>query len=214
MMKRVAIILASLMPLVAVAQKNKKIKPVDIFKTYITGDFDNSAQVTAEIKAGKQIHPLAIHVNRVANDKVKNKPVDLNGFFLIEESYYLAEGKPVEVKPYLFLFQQGSKLEEILLKVYVLPAGIKKEDFRNDNTGLELDYTALQPSPTFNGATYTWNAAAKTFAANSPNDLPGGMKFTLTEKFTKDTLEVMELLEKDGKRLTAYDTPIVYNRKK
>jgi hypothetical protein len=214
MMKRVVIILTGLLPFLAVAQKNKKMKVIDIFKTYITGDFDNSAQVTAEIKAGKQVHPLAIHVNRVADDKIQNKPADLNGFFIIEESYYLYEGKPLDIKPYLFHFRQGSKANEVTLTVYQLPGGIKKETFRNDNDTLLLDYNSLLPSPTFKGATYTWNAAGKTFTTNTPNDLPGGMKFTLTEKFTKDTLEVMELLEKDGKRLTAYDTPLIYQRKK
>jgi hypothetical protein len=36
---------------------------------------------------------------------------------------------------------------------------------------------------------------------------------TLTEKFTATTLAVMELLEKDGNRITQYTTPILYERK-
>ncbi len=210
-MKRIFLLLC-LIPFFAVAQKVKKIRTLDIFKTYITGDFDNSAQVTAEIKKGKQVHPLAIHVNRVADKKITNLPAGLNGFFIIEESYYLYEGKAVEVKPYLFLFRQGSRANEVLLTVYQLPADIKKEAFRNDNDTLVMDYNSLQPSPTFKGAVYVWNAADKTFSTHSPNELSGGMTFTLTEKFTNDTLEVMELLEKSGQRLTPYDTPIVYKR--
>jgi len=39
------------------------------------------------------------------------------------------------------------------------------------------------------------------------------MKFTLIETLGKTRLIVMELLEKEGKRLTPYDTPIIYDRK-
>lgn len=188
-------------------------KLLNIFQQYITGDFDNSEQVVAEIKAGKQIHPLAIHVNRVANDKIKNLPADLNGFFIIEESYYLTEGKPVDIKPYLFLFRAKSN-NEVELSVYQLPEVVKKEEFRNDNQNLLIDYNTLKLSPTFKGAVYLWNVKAKTFSTNAPNELGNGMKFTLIETFSANKLSVMELLEKDGKRLTAYDTPIIYKRKK
>jgi hypothetical protein len=188
-------------------------KLLNIFQQYITGDFDNSEQVVAEIKAGKQIHPLAIHVNRVANNKIKNLTANFNGIFIIEESYYLNEGKPVEIKPFLFLFQPKSNTE-IQLTVYQLPEGIKKEEFRNDNQHLSIDFNTLKPSPSFKGAVYTWNAKAKTFSTNAPNGLGNGMRFTLIETFTSNQLSVMELLEKDGKRLTPYDTPIIYKRKK
>jgi hypothetical protein len=195
--------------------KNSKMKPVDIFKNYITGDFDNSSQVTAEIKMGKQIHPLAVHVNRVANHKIKNIPDSIlkKGFFIIEESYYLTEGKPLEIKPYLFLFTAG-KNATVQLAVFQIPEGIKKEELRNDNKNLFMDYNLLKPSPTFKGATYSWDEKQKTFSTNAPNDLPNGIRFTLIETFTKDKLEVMELLEKDGRRLTPYDTPLIYIRKK
>ena len=88
------------------ASAQKKSVLINRFQEFITGDFDNTAQVVAEIKAGKQIHPLAVHVNRLANDKIKNIPAGLNGFFIIEESYYLADGKPIDLKPYLFLFEE------------------------------------------------------------------------------------------------------------
>ncbi|MBX9783680.1 MAG: hypothetical protein K2X48_10350 [Chitinophagaceae bacterium] len=192
--------------------QEKSNKLIITFQKYITGDFDNSEQVVAEIKAGKQIHPLAIHVNRVASNKIKNLPADFNGFFIIEESYYLNEGKPVDIKPFLFLFQAKGK-NEVQLTVYQIPEGIKKEEFRNDNENLAIDYNMLKPSPTFKGAVYTWNAKAKTFSTNAPNDLDNGLKFTLIETFTANELSVMELLEKDGKHLTAYDTPIIYKRK-
>lgn len=183
------------------------------FQKYITGNFDNSEQVVAEIKAGKQIHPLSIHVNRLANNKIKNLPAYFGGFFIIEESYYLAEGKPIDIKPYFFLFQAKSK-NEVQLTVYQLPEGIKKEEFRNDNQTLVIDYNTLKPSLTFKGAVYTWNKKSKTFSTNASNELGNGMKFTLIETLTANQLSVLELLEKDGKRLTVYDTPIIYRRKK
>lgn len=182
------------------------------FQHFITGDFDNSKQVVAEIKAGKQIHPLAIHVNKLATNKVKNIPESLNGFFIIEESYYLMDGKQLDLKPYLFLFEEKAggiiRLTTFQLTEY------KKEEIRNDNTSLHFDYAQLVPSPTFKGANYTWNPNDKTFNTNSPNDLGNGMKFTLTEKFTKYQLSVLEQVEKEGKLLTAWNTPIIYNRVK
>ena len=181
------------------------------FKEYITGDFDNSRQVMAEMKAGKIIHPLAIHVNRVADDKVINQPADLNGFFILEESYYLTSGKTMESKPYLFLFTLQSKgiihLTTFQLNNYT------KEELRNDNTVLKFDYKTLIPSPTFQGADYTWNPHKKTFSTVSVNELGNRLRFTLSETFTSKTLQVMELMEKNGQRLTSYETPILYERK-
>lgn len=195
---------------ILLAQKNQSL--LARFQQYITGDFDNSAQVVAEIKQGKQIHPLAIHVNRLANEKVKNMPTELKGFFILEESYYLIDAKPIDIKPYLFLFEE--KAEGIIhLTAYQL-TGIKKETIRNDNAALEFDYNLLVPSPTFKGADYTWDAVDKTFNTVSPNELSNGMKFTLTEKLAKKQLNVLEQVEKDGKLLTAWDTPIIYKRTK
>ncbi len=186
-------------------------KLLNRFREYITGDFDNSQQVLAEIKSGKIIHPLAVHVNRIADDKIINKPDNLNGFFVLEESYYHTEGKAMESKPYLFLFtlQSGGIIH---LTTYQLN-NFKKEELRNDNTSLQFDYRTLVPSPTFRGADYSWNPLDKTFSTVSVNDLGNGMKFTLSETFTSKKLQVMELLEKNGQRLTAYDTPIIYDRK-
>jgi hypothetical protein len=183
------------------------------FQKFITGDFDNSHQVVEEIKKGMQVHPLSVHVNRVADDKIRNRPPGLKGFFILEESYYLMSGKTLELKPYLFLFEPYGS-DQVKLTAFQLPASIAKESLRNDNAQLSFDYTSLVPSPTFKGAIYSWDDKRKTFSTVAPNDLPGGMRFTLSEIFTKDELQVMELLEKDGKRLTPYDTPIIYRRKK
>jgi hypothetical protein len=185
-----------------------------LFKKYIVGNFDNSAQVVDEVAVGKQIHPLAIHVNRVADEKILNKPKSLKGFFLLEESYYLKPGKDWELKPYLFYFEPGTVANTVQLTVYQIPANISKDSLRNDNQSLRFNYDSLKTSTTFKGATYTFNAKQKTFSTNAPNELPNGMRFTLIETFSADTLSVMELLEKDGKSLTPYTTPIIYKRKK
>lgn len=56
------------------------------------------------------------------------------------------------------------------------------------------------------------NPDGESFSVNHPNDLGNGMKFTLIETLSLSQLEVMELLEKDGQRVTPYDTPIIYKR--
>jgi hypothetical protein len=188
-------------------------RPIDIFRQVITGDFDNSRQVAAEVAAGKQIHPLAKHVNRVADDKIEGLAQTnvSNGFWIIEESYYTYPAKPTEIKPYLFHFTQG-KGNTVLLKVYQFPPRFKKEELNNSNPQLKMQLTELVPSPTFAGAVYTYDPQQDHFTTNTPNDLGNGMKFTLIETLNKKQLIVLELLEKDGKRLTPYDTPIVYDR--
>lgn len=192
------------------AQNN--MKPIALFKQIIVGDFDNSKQIAEEIAAGKQIHPLAKHVNRIANSKIKNLPNEGNSFFLLEESYYTYPGKPTELKPYLFKFSEGEN-NTVLLTVYQLPTNIDKKDIRNDNENLFFDFNELKVSPTFKCATYRFINPEKTFTTNSVNELGNGIKFTLAETLTKEKLIVMELLEKEGKRLTSYETPIIYDRK-
>ncbi len=190
-------------------------RTIDLFRDIITGDFDNKKQIDEEIKKGKQIHPFARHVNRIADSKIKNSPIignTYNGFFILEESYYEYPGKPVDIKPYLFLFTQADN-NNVQLTVYQLPVNIDKKDIRNDNENLYFDFNELKLSTTFKGATYAFNASEQTFTTNAPNDLGNGMKFTLIETLSKTQLIVMELLEKDGKRVTAYDTPIIYDRK-
>jgi hypothetical protein len=197
---------------------HKEMRTINLFREIITGDFDNSRQVAEEIKNGKQIHPLAKHINRVIDEKITGFPIphimprDKNDFWVLEESYYEYPGKAVEIKPYLFRFSQGDH-QTILLNVYQFPASLKKEDIKNSNDQLKLNYLDLKPSPTFKGATYVYHEQEGTFTTNSKNDLGNGMKFTLTETLGKKQLVVMELLEKNGERLTPYDTPIVYDRK-
>jgi hypothetical protein len=186
-----------------------KMKAYDAFKVVLCGIFDNTHQVETEKKAGKQIHPYAKHVTNLCNDKIKNLPKDLKGYFILEESYYTYEGKPMEIKPYLF-FIENVAADKIQLSSYSMPADMPKADIRYDNPNFSLDFNKISVSKTFKPAIYQFKNGV--FTVNHPTDLGNGMRFTLIETLTKNRLEVMELLEKNGKNLTPYDTPIIYDR--
>ncbi len=192
---------------------NPKIKSnlsdFELFKTYIQGDLDNREQINAEIKDGKEIHPYAKHINRLLDGKIKNLPENHNGFYILEESYYTYPNKPMEEKPYLFWFEKTSK-GQIKLHSLQIPKSIQIKDLKNDNKRLSLNYVELVESPTFKPATYI--KTKKGFYIKSSVDLPNGMKFTLEETIGKDSFEVMELLEKGGKSMISYTTPIIYKR--
>jgi hypothetical protein len=181
----------------------------ELYKSYIQGDLDNIEQINAEVKAGKQIHPYAKHVNRLLDAKIKNLPPNYNGFYILEESYYTYPNKPMEEKPYLFWFEKTEK-GQIRLHSLQIPKNIDKKDLKNDNKKLSFNYADLKDSPTFKPAIYTRKADG--FYIKAPVDLPNGMKFTLEETIGKESFEVMELLEKGGKSLTPYSTPIIYKR--
>lgn len=183
---------------------------LDKISEVLCGVFDNHRQVVEEQAAGQQVHPLAKHVTGLITDRVANLPPDFNGIFILEESYYDYPDKPTDVKPYIFLFEpvgQGS----VRLSSMQLPEGWDPKDVTNANAAFTLDFNTLQASAKFQPAIYQ-RIDEETFKVNAPNDLGNGMRFTLIETLTKDRLEVMELLEKDGQRLTPYDTPIIYER--
>ena len=181
----------------------------ELYKSYIQGDLDNKDQVDAEIKAGKQIHPYAKHVNRLFDAKIKNLPKEYNGFYILEESYYTYPNKPTETKPYLFWFEETEQ-GQIKLHSMQLPVGFDKKNIRNDNPKLFIEFKDLKESATFKPAVYS--KTDKGFYIKAPVDLPNGMKFTLEETIGKESFEVMELLEKGGKSLTPYTSPIIYER--
>ena len=186
-----------------------KLPDFELYKTYIQGDLDNLEQINAEIKAGKQIHPYAKHINRLLDSKIKNLPANYNGFYILEESYYTYPNKPMEVKPYLFWFEKMPN-GQIRLHSLQIPKNILKKDLKNDNKRLFFNYAELVDSPTFKPTIYT--KTGKGFYIKAPVDLPNGIKFTLEETIGKDSFEVMELLEKGGKSMTPYTTPIIYKR--
>ena len=71
--------------------KEKK-SNLEMFIKLITGHFNNKEQFEEMQKSGR-VYPYAEHVNTVCNDKIKNLPVDFQGKFLVEESYYETNGK-------------------------------------------------------------------------------------------------------------------------
>jgi hypothetical protein len=209
-MKKVSFLLITASLFASCSQKIKsQLSDFELYKTYIQGDLDNLEQINAEIKAGKQIHPYAKHVNRLLDSKIKNLPPNYNGFYILEESYYTYPNKPIEEKPYLFWFEKTDK-GQVRLHSLQIPKNIPKNDLKNDNKRLSLNYADLVDSPTFKPAFYSKKGDG--FYIKAPVDLPNGMKFTLEETIRKETFEVMELLEKGGKSLTPYSTPIIYKR--
>ncbi len=203
-MSRILIVMLGL-----VAFSFAKKSDFDLYLSYLTGDFDNRAQVETELKMGKQIHPYAKHVTRIIQNRVKNVPTDYNGVFVLEESYYKYPDKDTLTKPYIFRFEKSPKGEVILHSV-AIPAAINKATFRNSNPDWTLDFNDLKDSPTFKPATY--QRTKRGFYLKNPIELGNGMRFTLKETIGKGFLEVMELTEKDGKSLTPYDTPLQYKK--
>ncbi len=192
---------------IAQATQHKNLKT---YLSYLVGNFDNLVQVEDELKAGKQIHPFAKHVSRTIQSRIKNIPEGYNGVFVLEESYYKYPDKDTLIKPYIFRFEVGSEGEVILHSV-AIPTGIDKTKFRNDNPDWVLDFNDLKDSPTFKPAAYT--KTKRGFYIKNPIELGNGMRFTLEETIGKGFLEVMELTEKDGKRLTPYETPLQYKKR-
>lgn len=189
--------------------ENMTTKAIDVFKTYIIGDFDNQAQIEEEKKAGKQVHPYAKHVSRRVDAKIKNLPAQMNGFYLLEESYYVYPNQAdTIVKPYLFFFEEVDD-QTVRLHSMQLPKELDVKQIVNTNESLNFDYNTLKESPTFKPATYTWTS--KGFYIKATNEFPNG-SFTLEETISEDRLEVMETLIKDGKKVTPYDTPLQYVR--
>lgn len=184
-------------------------KAIEVFMNYIVGDFDNQTQVAEELKAGKQVHPYAKHVSRRADAKIKHLPAQYNGFYLLEESYYLYPNQPdTLVKPYLFFFEAVDD-QTVRLHSMQLPKEMDLKQIKNANESLTFDYDMLKESPTFKPANYTWTS--KGFYIKAPNEFPNG-SFTLEETISEDRLEVMETLIKDGKQVTPYNTPLQYVR--
>jgi hypothetical protein len=209
-MKKVTLLLITASLFASCSPKMKsQLSDFELYKTYIQGDLDNLEQINAEIKTGKQIHPYAKHVNRLLDPKIKNLPPNYNGFYILEESYYTYPNKPMEVKPYLFWFEKTNK-GQIRLHSLQIPKSTDKKSLKNDNKKLSFNYADLVDSPTFKPAIY--NLTDKGFYIKALVDLPNGMRFTLEETIGKDSFEVMELLEKGGKSLTPYSTPIIYKR--
>lgn len=182
------------------------------FVEILCGKLDNRAQIEAEIAAGKQLHPYAKHVTDVCDHKIINRPDDHEGLYILEESYYIQPGKTeaeMELKPLLFYMRSDGHSKALLNSVQV-PPRFTKEEFTNDNEDIIMDWNELELRP-FGTAEYTLHDDGY-FTVDHEADMGGGLTFRLIETLSDEGLNVMELVHKDGVKLTSYDTPIEYRR--
>ena len=178
---------------------------LDEFTEMMTGHFDNKEQFD-KMQAEGKTYPYAEHVNTVCNDKIKNLPVDFQGKFLVEESYYETNGKK-HASSHIFLFTEEK--EGILLSSYEIPAGADKNTFTYDSM-LPVEYSELKKSEKFTPALYLENDGV--WEGGSTSQFTPVMKFKLWERFSETGLEVAESMEVNGKRTFGYDVPILYKR--
>lgn len=191
----------------------KGFKHMNILSEFINslcGEFNNDEQIYLENEQGQSVHPKAKHINGICNDKIENLPSDFQGYFIIEESYY-DNGKFKNILPHLFLFTLTEN-NQILLTSYELPSHISKEDFRNDNPQLSMDYHQLQKSKKFSPIIYFEENGV--FSGESISNFIPETKFVLKEIVSKDTLSVSEVFYKNDKITFGFIEPIVYKKVK
>lgn len=180
------------------------------FLKNLCGEFNNNRQIEEELKFGEVKHPKAKHINAICNNKINNLPKDFKGYFVIEESYYDL-GNRKNILPHLFLFTLNED-NNVVLTSYELPEGVSKEDFRNDNDDLFMDYSKLIKSEKFTPMVYEEENGA--FYGESVSEFSPGFTFTLKESTESNRLIVSEVFRKNGKITFGFVDPIVYDRVK
>lgn len=183
-------------------------KNLKLFISYLCGEFNNNKQIEQEEKNGNIIHPKAHHINNICNHKIKNLPSDFNGFFVIEESYY-EQGNFKNILPHLFLFTENEN-GNVVLTSYDLPEGVSKEDFKNNNENLVMDFNKLKVSEKFTPMVYNFINGG--FEGNSISHFSPVTTFILNERTEQDTLYVSEIFKKDDKITFGFEAPIIYNK--
>ncbi|MDO5518787.1 MAG: hypothetical protein Q4F66_14620 [Clostridium sp.] len=186
---------------------------MDILNKFINnlcGKFDNSEQIKDQISAGTITHPKSKHINGICNDKIKNLPESFNGYFIIEESYY-ENGNFKNTLPHLFLFTLNED-NKVVLTSYEIPSDIKKEDFRNDNEDLVIDFNTLKKSEKFTPMTYNYNQHSDEFTGESLSFFTPETKFLLKETVKNNTMYVSEVFYKNDKITFGFEDPIIYKK--
>lgn len=186
-------------------------KILERFVEILCGTLDNQAQVEEEKANGKQIHPYAKHVTAVCDHKIRNRPADHEGVYILEESYYLYPGKEMEIKP-LFFYVRSDGQNKALLQSVQIPDHLDKAEVINANEDLVFDFNELSIRP-FGVAEYTLQEGGH-FTVDHLAEMGNGITFRLTETLSDEGLEVMEMVKKNGVQLTPYNTPILYRRVK
>lgn len=183
----------------------------ELFKKVIVGDFTNTKQVEEEKLSGKVIHPLAKHVNRICNDKIKNLPNDFKGIFVIEESYYTyTDTQRTNIMNHLFLFEELPS-GKVKLTSYETPKSFSKKEFTNSNDKLVMDYNELEISSKFTPLIYDYIKGSG-FYGKSLSNFSEDTTFLLEETLNENSFEVSEILKKGDRVLIGFDTPILYIR--
>jgi len=181
------------------------------FSEILCGTLDNQEQIDQEIQQGKQLHPYAKHVTAICNHKIINIPEDYEGIYILEESYYIYPGKnETEIKPLFFYVRSDGKSKAFLQSVQI-PSHLQAEEVTNANENLVFDWNALEIR-NFGIAEYIYIKEEECFKVDHKADLGDGVTFRLIETLSIKGLEVMELVHKNGVKLTPYDTPIQYKR--
>ena len=181
---------------------------LNIFINELCGVFSNENQIKEELALGEQKHPKAKHVNGICNDKIINLPSDFNGYFVIEESYY-EQGNRKNILPHLFLFTLNED-NNVVLTSYDIPTDISKEDFRNDNENLVMDYEKLKISSKFNPMVYVEKDGV--YEGKSISNFTAETEFTLEEKIENNKMYVSEVFRKNGKVTFGFIDPIIYEK--
>ena len=93
---------------------------------------------------------------------------------------------------------------------YDLPKNISKEDFRNNNESLFMDYNELKISEKFNPMTYEF--INNGFEGKSVSHFTPETTFILNERTEEKTLYVSEIFKKNDKITFGFEEPIIYNK--
>lgn len=176
------------------------------FTAMLCGSFDNHEQYDEMTAKGEKSFPFARHVNTVCNDRIKGLPEGFEGIFVLEESYYTI-GDNTNAMPHLFHFTMEG--DSVKLSSYELPEGIDKKTLNYESLPT-LDYSMLKVSEKFTPALYKECDGA--WEGGSESMFSPVVRFKLWERFSKECLEVSEIIEVNGKRTFGYDVPLLYKR--
>lgn len=181
---------------------------LETFVQNLCGEFNNYDQIKKQTQDGIITHPKASHINGICNKKIRNLPKDFKGYFVIEESYYEQNGKK-NVLPHLFLFTLNED-NKVVLESYKIPETISKEDFRNNNPNLRMDYKELRKSQNFNPMIYDEEDGV--FYGESVSIFSPITKFILKERIENNILYVSEVFYKGDVKTFGFEEPIIYRR--
>lgn len=179
---------------------------LDNFVNFLCGEFDNSEQLQDLKLKGIEDYPYARHINHVCNDKMLNVDKDVNGKFLILESYYTINGRTRELPHFFLITQEGEKIKLIS---YDIPKDFNNSTFKYQNVD-KIDYLDLKINEKFVPAIYECKNGV--WEGGSISMFSPTIKFKFFQKISENCLEVSEIMENNGKRTFGYDIPIIYKR--